>query len=57
MQFDLFYSFFFIFYTYHVILCEIFVLFVVQNFKTKVLTAQKNLRLECLNCTALNFNV
>ena len=41
--------FFFMFYIYHVIFCEIFVLFVAQNFKTKVLTAKQNLRLECLN--------
>ena len=41
----------------HVIFSEIFVLFVAQNFKTKVLIAQQNLCLECLNCTALNFNV
>ena len=28
--------------------CDIFPLFLAQNFKTKVLTAQKNLLLECL---------
>ena len=33
---------------YYVILGVIFALFVAQNFKTKVLTARKNLLLECL---------
>ena len=48
MQFNLVYSFFFIFHTYYVIFCEIFALFLAQDFKTKVLTVQKNLLLECL---------
>ena len=36
-----------IFHTCYVILGVIFVLFLAQNFKTKVLTVQKNLLLEC----------
>ena len=43
-----------IFNTYYVILCVIFALFLVQNFKTKVLTAPKNLLLECLSTGRLN---
>ena len=39
--------------TYHVIFGVIFELFLVQNFKTKVLTAtKKNLLLECLPATS-----
>ena len=34
--------------TYYVILGVIFALFLAQNFTTEVLTAQKNLLLECL---------
>ena len=34
--------------TFYVILGVIFALFLAQNFRTKVLTAQKNLLLECL---------
>ena len=48
MNFNLFYIFFFMFHTYYVIFCDIFALFLAQNFKTKVLTAQNNLLLECL---------
>ena len=48
MYFNLFYSFFFLLHTYQVILSDIFALFLAQNFKAKVLTAQKNLLLECL---------
>ena len=40
--------FFFMFHTYCVTFNEIFALFVTQNFKIKVLTAQKNLLLKCL---------
>ena len=36
------------FQTYYVIFSRIFVLFLAQNFKTKVLTALKNQLLECL---------
>ena len=42
MYFNLFYSFFFLLHTYQVILSDIFALFLAQNFKTKVLTAQKS---------------
>ena len=48
MHFNLFYSFVFMFHTYYVIFCDIFALFLAQHFKTKVLTAQKNLLFECL---------
>ena len=48
MHFSLFFSFFFMFPTYYGILGVIFALFLAQNFKTKVLTAQTNLLLECL---------
>ena len=41
--------FFYIIHTFHVILGVIFALFLAQNFKTEVLTAQKNLVLECLD--------
>ena len=44
----LFVVFFFLIPTYYVILGVIFALFHLQNFKTKDLTAQKNLLLECL---------
>ena len=37
-----------IFHTYYVILGVTFALFLAQNFKTKVLTAHKNLLLECV---------
>ena len=40
--------FFFMFCTYYVIFSEIFALVLALNFKTKVLTAQKNQLLECL---------
>ena len=40
--------FFFLFHAYELILSDIFAIFLAQNFKTKVLTAQKNLLLECL---------
>ena len=50
MHFNLFYSFFFfMFHAYYMIFSDIFALFLAQNFKTKVLTAQKNLLLECLH--------
>ena len=39
---------FFMFHTYKVIFCDILELFLAQNFKTKVLTVQKNNLLECL---------
>ena len=36
------------FHTYYVILSNLFALFLAQNLKTKLLTVQKNLLLECL---------
>ena len=48
MHLNLFYTFFLMFNSYKGILSNIFALFPAQNFKTKVLTAQKNLLLECL---------
>ena len=36
--------------TYYVIFCGTFALFLAQKFKTKVLTAQRNLLLECQSC-------
>ena len=50
MNFNLFYSYFFMFHKYCVIFSENFELFLAQNSKTKVLTTQKNLLLECLQC-------
>ena len=41
MHLKLFYIIFFIFHTYNVILCDILRLFLKQNFKPKVLSAQK----------------
>ena len=41
MDFNLFYSFFFVTHTYYLIFGVILALFLAQNFKTKVLTAQK----------------
>ena len=41
-------GFFIIFHTYYGIFCDFSALFLAQNFKTKILTAQKNLLLECL---------
>ena len=41
IHFNIFYSFFFIFHAYLVIFNDIFAFFLAQNFKTKVLTAQK----------------
>ena len=35
-------------YIYYVVLCVIFALFLTQNLKTQVLTAQQNSLLECL---------
>ena len=40
---------FFMIHKYYVILGVIFALFLAQHFRTKVLTAQKNLLLECLH--------
>ena len=40
MHFHLFYSFFFMLDSYYVNFCDIFALFLAQNFITKVLTAQ-----------------
>ena len=40
--------FYFMFHTYQVIFSDIFALFLAQNIKTKVLTAQKKWLLECL---------
>ena len=51
MNFNLFYSFFL--QVSHILIgfSDIFALFLLQNFKTKGLTAQKNLLLECLLVT------
>ena len=46
--FNLLFSFFFMIHIYYVSLGVVFALFLEQNFKTKVLTAHKNLLLECL---------
>ena len=48
MHFNLSFYFFLMIHTYYVILGVIFLLFLAQNFRTKVLTVQKNLLLECL---------
>ena len=42
LHFYHFYSFFFIFHTCYIFFSDIFALFLAQNFKTKVLTAQKS---------------
>ena len=54
MHFNPFYIFFFLIHTYYVIFGLVFGLFLAQNFKTKVLTAQKNLLLKCLGLPCLN---
>ena len=48
MHFSLFYSFCFTIHTYYVIFDGIFALFLAQNLKSKVLIAQKNLLLKCM---------
>ena len=48
MHFNIFHSFSLMIHTCYGIFTEIFALFLAQNFKTKVLTAPKNLLLECL---------
>ena len=48
MHFSLFFQFFFMIYTYYVILGVIFELFHAQSLKAQVLIVQKNPLLECL---------